>query len=436
MTDNEPLTTVGKKKEAMLSELLYAENTGIYADEAQEGETIGDNIITTAANVNAYRMDVEGMKQVRWPGLNHARLGAVFTDASGKIVGKFIMMVSHTYFDFTIGKYVFCDVPNGAKWMYFTSYRDIEDTMCLAVDSESLEAIEPEWTEHTVGDVDSLVGTYPITIDGLKRPRSISGAVRSKKGDGTSQTSNEWAYDSEGNPTEMPNGTLHFTDKDFQNCCRMRGEGYQLQDYEMHKEISNLWWATHGTTNEQAVVGNGAHDAILNSRDDIGMADTAYVGNAMNSIMGLKHYVGCDSEWMDYIAGNVKSYTEFYKNRCVETSDDPVDYVFHIYDPIKKTERMVQSVTSGGNCVVRVVHGAKCDILPSKVHQTDTSKYTTHYAAGLWFPGSRGRCVLRSGYNSNAHSGLAYAHANHASSLSSSYYGGRLAFRGKFVIVD
>ena len=436
MTDNEPLTTVGKKKEAMLSELLYAENTGIYADEAQEGETIGDNIITTAANVNAYRMDVEGMKQVRWPGLNHARLGAVFTDASGKIVGKFIMMVSHTYFDFTIGKYVFCDVPNGAKWMYFTSYRDIEDTMCLAVDSESLEAIEPEWTEHTVGDVDSLVGTYPITIDGLKRPRSISGAVRSKKGDGTSQTSNEWAYDSEGNPTEMPNGTLHFTDKDFQNCCRMRGEGYQLQDYEMHKEISNLWWATHGTTNEQAIVGNGAHDAILNSRDDIGMADTAYVGNAMNSIMGLKHYVGCDSEWMDYIAGNVKSYTEFYKNRCVETSDDPVDYVFHIYDPIKKTERMVQSVTSGGNCVVRVVHGAKCDILPSKVHQTDTSKYTTHYAAGLWFPGSRGRCVLRSGNYSNANSGLAYANAHYASSLSYTYYGGRLAFRGKFVIVD
>ena len=436
MTDNEPLTTVGKKKEAMLSELLYAENTGIYADEAQEGETIGDNIITTAANVNAYRMDVEGMKQVRWPGLNHARLGAVFTDASGKIVGKFIMMVSHTYFDFTIGKYVFCDVPNGAKWMYFTSYRDIEDTMCLAVDSESLEAIEPEWTEHTVGDVDSLVGTYPITIDGLKRPRSISGAVRSKKGDGTSQTSNEWAYDSEGNPTEMPNGTLHFTDKDFQNCCRMRGEGYQLQDYEMHKEISNLWWATHGTTNEQAIVGNGAHDAILNSRDDIGMADTAYVGNAMNSIMGLKHYVGCDSEWMDYIAGNVKSYTEFYKNRCVETSDDPVDYVFHIYDPIKKTERMVQSVTSGGNCVVRVVHGAKCDILPSKVHQTDTSKYTTHYAAGLWFPGSRGRCVLRSGYDSGASSGLAYAGAVYASSYSSANCGGRLAFRGKFVIVD
>lgn len=435
-TGDEPLSTVNKSVKAMLSELLYAENTGVYADEAQVGETIDDTVIATASNTNAYRMDVEGMKQVRWPGLNHARLGAVFTDADGKIVGSFIMQVSHTYFDFSIGNYIFCDVPSGAKWMYFTSYRDIGDIMCLVVDSSHIEAIEPEWTEHTVGDNDSLIGTYPITIDGLKMPRSLSGAIRSKKGDGNSTTSSEWAYDSDGNPTETPVGTIHYTAKDFQNSTRRRGAGYQLQDYEQHKEISNLWWALSGTTNEQAVVGNGAHDATLNGRDSIGMADTEYVGNAMNSILGLKHYVGCDSEWMDYIACNVRSYAEFYKNRCLDNNnDDPIDYKAHIYDPVTKTERVVQTVTGNGNCVVRVVHGAKCDILASKVHQTDTSKYTTHYAAGHWLPGSRGRVVLRSGYGSNASGGLAYASANYASSFSNSLYGGRLAFRGKFVIV-
>lgn len=435
-TDGEPLSTVNKSLKAMLSELLYAENTGVYADEAQAGEMIDDSIIATASNTNAYRMDVEGMKQVRWPGLNHARLGAVFTDADGRIVGSFIMQVSHTYFDFSIGNYIFCDVPSGAKWMYFTSYRDIGDIMCLAVDSAHIEAIEPEWTEHTVGENDSLVGTYPITIDGLKMPRSLSGAVRSKKGNGTSSTSSEWAYDSDGNPTETPVGTINYTAKDFQNSTRRRGPGYQLQDYEQHKEISNLWWALAGTTNEQAVVGNGAHDATLNIRDSIGMADTVYVGNAMNSILGLKHYVGCDSEWMDYIACNVTSYAEFYKNRCLDNNNnDPIDYKAHIYDPVTKTERVVQTVTGSGHCVVRVVHGAKCDILASKVHQTDTSKYTTHYAAGHWLPGSRGRVVLRSGSNSNASSGLAYANASYASSHSYSYFGGRLAFRGKFVIV-
>lgn len=192
----------------------------------------------------------------------------------------------------------------------------------------------------------------------------------------------------------------------------------------------------HGTTNEQAVVGNGAHDSVLNSRDSIGMADTDYVGNSMNSLLGLKHYVGCDSEWLDYIAINVESYSGFYKNRCLDNgANDPIDYKAHIYDPATKTERVVQTVTGNGHCVVRLVHGAKCDILPSKVHQTDTSKYTTHYAAGFWLPGSKGRVVLRSGYFAYANSGLAYAYANNASSSSSSYYGGRLAFRGKFVIV-
>lgn len=202
----------------------------------------------------------------------------------------------------------------------------------------------------------------------------------------------------------MPIGTLNYTAKDFQNICRMRGPGYQLQDYEQHKEVSNLWWALNGTTNEQSVVGNGVHDAILNKQDSVGMGDSYNVGNNLNSILGLKHYVGCDSEWMDYIAFNVTTYEDFYKAKCTENdSSYPIDYTAHIYDPVTKTERTVKTVeSSNGNCVVRIVHGAKCDVLPSRVHKTDTSMYVTHYAAGFWMSGSRGRCVLRSGYISSA----------------------------------
>lgn len=437
--DTEPMSTATKRTEALLSTLLYREGSGVYTDAVSVGEVMGDDAIVTTANVNTYKMDVEGMKQVRWPGLNHARLGGVFTDADGVVVGTFNMSVSHIYFDFVNGEYVFCDVPDGAKWYYFTSYKDIDDVKCLAVDSSNIEAIEPEWVEHTVGDLDSLVGIYPITIDGLKMPRSISGNVRSRKGDGTSQTSGEWTYDTDGEPrTEIPVNTIHYTCKDFQNLSRMRGAGYQLQDYEQHKEIANLWWALHGTTNEQAVVGNGAHDAILNGQDSIGMSDTAYVGNALNSLMGLKHYVGCDSEWLDYIGFNIPDYATWYKAKCIDSDNSyPIDYVAHIYDPVTKTERTVQSVQDGsGHCVVRVVHGAKCDILASKVHSSDTSKYVTHYAAGHWLSGSRGRVVLRSGNSSFANGGLACACANYASSLSNAYNGARLAFRGKFVIVE
>ena len=438
VTENEPISTALHSKKAKLSELLYRENTGVYANDAVIGEVMSEDVISTASNTNSYKMDVKGMKQVKWPGLNHARLGGVFTDESNCVLGIFIMSVSHTYFDFSIGECIFCDVPSGAKWFYFTSFRDIGDVECLTVDSASIEALEPEWIEHTVGDNDSLVGVYPITIDGLKMPRSLSGEVRSKKGNGTSTTSGEWKYDSSGNPIEMPIATLNYTAKDFQNISRLRGAGYQLQDYEQHKEISNLWWALSGTTNEQSVVGNGGHDAVLNKLDSIGMADSSNAGNSLNSILGLKHYVGCDSEWMDYIAFNVPTYETFYKAKCVDTdSSYPSDYIAHIYDPVKKTERTVKSVdSSNANCVVRLVHGAKCDVLPSRVHNADTSKYVTHYAAGYWINSSKGRCVLRSGNNSNANSGLAYAYAHFASSFSSTSYGARLAFRGKFVIIE
>ena len=437
-TEEEPLSTAQNTRKQKLSEMLYRENTGVYASDAVAGELMGEDVISTAANTNSYRMDVKGMKQVRWPGVNHARLGGVFTDENNRVTGTFIMNVSHAYFDFLTGDYLFCDVPGGSKWFYFTSFRDIKDIECLAVDSSNIEAIEPEWTEHEVGDNDSLVGIYPVTTDGMKRARSLSGNVTAKVGNNVSSTSGEWKYDSEGNPIEAPKGSLNYTFKDFQNLCRLREDGYQLIDYEQNKEISNLWWALSGTTNEQALVGNGGFGSNLNKLDNIGMADSKNTGNSLNSIMGLKGYVGCQSEWMDNIAINVSNYEQFYKARCPENdSSYPSDYTAHIYDPIKKTERTVMTANSAnGHNIVRLVHGAKCDILPRRVHASDTSMFVTNYAAGFWINSSKGRCVLRSGGNSNAFSGLAYASASYASSLSFTYYGGRLAFRGKFVIIE
>ena len=46
-------------------------------------------------NMNTYRMDVEGMKQVRWPGINMANLGGVFTDENGKVIKTFKMSISN-----------------------------------------------------------------------------------------------------------------------------------------------------------------------------------------------------------------------------------------------------------------------------------------------------------------------------------------------------
>ena len=136
---------------------------------------------------------------------------------------------------------------------------------------------------------------------------------------------------------------------------------------------------------------------------------------------------------MDNIAINVSNYEQFYKARCPENdSSYPSDYTAHIYDPIKKTERTVKTANSaGGHNIVRLVHGAKCDILPRRVHASDTSMFVTNYAAGFWIDSGKAAVSFGRAAFSNAHSGLACAFAYSASSNSFTIYGGRLSFRGK-----
>lgn len=440
--DNEPLSTANVRNIHRLGDLLYSESQGVYVD---ADTTVGMNVadlLGQGSNVNVYRVDVEGMKQVRWPGMNNQTMGCVFTDADGNVVGVFQMAVSNTNFDFTIGSYIFEKVPQGAKWFYFTTFKELDESEVHTVDSESIEAIEPEWTEikspkalnEEIED-GSVFGTYPITIDGLGLPRSISSG-RSRRGTGTSTINPNWLYDDEGNAIELPTGTINYCMKDFQNLARLRGKGYQLQDYEQHKETSILWWALNGHSDEQSIVGRGQHDGLLNQADSIGMADTQSSGNVWNSILGIKGYVGCDSEWMDNIALNVTSFKEFFKNKGVEVASFPIDGVAHIFNPITGKERTVQCLTSGGgNCVVRLVHGAKCDVLPSRTIG-DTSQYIVSFCAGYWYTHSRSRVVLRSGLYSNANGGLAFAHANYACSCSHTYSGARLAFRGRLIVLS
>ena len=440
---NEPISTASKCVRKAIGDLLYKENCGVYVNDAYVGTDVDDSI-STAANMNTYRMDVEGMKQVRWPGINMANLGGVFTDENGKVIKTFKMSISNAQFDFdgTRGDYIFTDVPAGAKWFFFTTFIVVDQNAeCIAVDSSSVEAIEPDWVEHKAAseegvecEGDSLIGNYPITMDALSRPRSVSSTGSSQRGTGTSTTA-AWEYDADGNPTAIPTGTLNYTMKDFENLAWMRGPGFQLIDYEQHKETAILWWCCRGRLNEQAVVGNGQSGGRLNQLDNIGMRDSTYNGNNFNSLMGLKAFIGCNNDWMTNIAVNVTSYLDYKKRRGVEFADFPLNHIAHIYDPISKTERTLTLPDGSGDNVLRLIHGRRCDILPSRVDPGDRSKYVTDYCAGYWYSNSRSRVLLRSCYNANANSGFACALAYYASSYSSTSYGARLAFRGTFVIV-
>lgn len=414
-----------------LSTLLYKEQVGVGIATLTVGSTFSEENLTTASTLNTYEVNVSGMAQIRFPGINNAIFGAVFVDKDNKVLSQFNMANASTLFDFQTGDYCFTSIPTGAVKFYFCCFNSVSATTeVITTDATNIEAIEPDWVEHKDNE---LIGVYGISIDNMSLPRSISGA-KTKVGTGTSITNSNWTYDTSGRPNNatIPS-SLNYTQKDFSNICAMRGLGYQLIDYDMNKIMSIMFWALTGNRNDQDVIGNGTSVGYTTgTRDSIGKSSTDKA-SGVNKLLGLEGFISCNFEWMDNIAFNVKSYADFIKQRSVESSQDPVDYKFHIYDPITKTERIVATPGSvSGNNIARVRNGRLCETTISAA-DSDTSKFITYYCAYASCNGSKGRVVGRAGYNGNVSGGLAYAYTVSASSNSSSSVGGRLAFRGEIV---
>ena len=416
----------GEYVRTTLALLTAFPNTGVNMSRATVGGLFNDESLTVVSNLNSYSVNVSGMKQIRFPGVNISGWGAVFVDADGIVLGRFNMSVGHALFDFVEGDYVFCDIPAGSVKCYFCVYQGVSlDTEVITTDSTEIEAIEPDWVEHKDDD---LIGVYGMTVDNLGRARSVSGAV-TKRGDGTATTSTGWTYDRNGKVTNvvLPND-LHFTCKDFQNIASMRGDGYQDIDYEQNKIMAILFWGLYGTRNDQDVTGNGVSAGYTTGgTDSIGKTCTNK-STGLTKTLGLEGFIACNFEWMTNVALNVRSWKNFVKNACVATSDDATDYTLHIYDPISDTERTVKTPngTYSGYNVARVKNGRFCDTIVSKFDTNDNSRFITYYCCYATINSSTGRVVGRASYNANVSGGLAYANTNNASSNSNTNNGSRL----------
>lgn len=431
--DNEPISTAERINRKQLSKCVYSYNKTLQLTNVEVGTSVdAEDVLIPTSNYNVHRIDVSGMKQVRWPGINHQVIGNVFTDADGIVISSYSMAIANPMFDFAEDDYIFIDVPDGAKYFYFTAKQSNASLEAIAVDSSNIEAIEPDWVRNDPW----LVGVYHASIDGLMNIRSISNATV-RTGNGTARTSTDWVYDENGRVRASVISALNYTYKDFMNLAMCRGEGYQLIDYEMSKMLAILWYSLNGTRDVQLTCGYGrGAGGTTGSQDHIGNFDTerASASNG-NKILGIENFVGCTWEIMDNVAVNVQSFEQCLKNRFVEVPNDPIDAKWHIYDPIAKTERVVQGVTNSGYCIGRVKHGRFCDVIASKT-TSDNSRWAANYCDGNYYSGSKCRVVGRSSSNAYADGGLAYAYAYNASTSSHPYDGSRLAFRGEIEIAE
>lgn len=436
----QPLSTATKTNRKKLSEILVRENSCVYT--AVDGVVLakGDSYeISGSPSTNVYSLDVFGMKQVRWPGLNSAQTGAVFVDGDDKVVETFSMAVSHSLFDFAIGDYVFCDVPAGAKKIVFTSPRGYDDLEAIAVDSAAIEAIEPDW----VRPPKRFVGIFNMAVDNMGRARS-KGGVNPTTGNNKDGTNSEWTYDSEGNVTNtsMPTSAMNYSYTDVMNLIEMLGKGYHGLSYETYKDIANLVMALTGTRDIQAYAGT----ASIGINDRYGASMYGKVtrkdpgGTQVSVVFGLHNIFGAAGEEMlDGIAINVPSVAQWRKDKRVATTEYPQDTKFHVVrDRQAKSESVIQALESTTYCVARVRFGRYCDIIASAL-TTDNRAYNKNYS-DLQMTTSGGARIrgasVRGGGSFSAGGGLVYLAADRAPSYSNTQYVSRLEYSGDYEITE
>ena len=165
------------------------------------------------------------------------------------------------------------------------------------------------------------------------------------------------------------------------------------------------------------------------------MTDTVNGQNDTNGqkVLGVENFTTGVYEVLSNVIINAASYAAFMGRHAISSSQDKVDYVWHIYDPLTKTERTVQALQSSGNNIIRCKHGKYCDIIPSKVEGVnyDGRNYTDLYASPM------AACSIpsRGGVSNSGANGV-------TTSVATSFNGGsyqystRLAFLGDIIIDD
>ena len=341
-------------------------------------------------------VDVRDYKQVRFPGLASTLYGAVFIDDTGKIVSRVSVSNANGFIN---GMYLFCAVPAGATFLAFTFLNSAAFDFVLLTTSESVEAIEPDWVEHT----ECLGGAYEAyLIDDVLR--SVSGVSSV----GTISQSQAVKY------------------------AQNRGKGFQLFDWEMHKDVGNLHFFKYGNTDSQGVCGYGTsnYQKVTGLTNALGMRDTvSYYKEKGGSNPQAE---GAYRDGVNYQSVNVLGYENFQGNKAewlqyVTVNKTAADGRWFITMP-DGTERIVQGITVYNADIypTHMVWGRYMDLIAAKEGGSTSSHWFDRFYVGTGLS----RVVFRSSSSASALGGVSYAYASYDSSGTNAGIGVRLAFRG------
>lgn len=396
-----------KKAESVKIELSDMKVKKGYAIRSSVDYTTVAEAEAPMTNDSYVTVDIKGYKQVRYPSLPSALYGAIMLNAEGKVVKR---MKATSDSGIREGCYCFTSIPDDAVTLVFTIANSAPFDYVLLTKSDKVEAIEPDWVEH----MECLVGVYEALLrdDFLY---SISGVQ----------------------------STASVTCPDFKVYARNRGKGYQLIDWEMHKDIANLFFAKYGERDSQGTCGPGTHTngRATGASDATGMQDTKPTAKDGDTPPAVKdgYYPNAnayvlkneDDETRTAIGSPVcMGYENLYGNKAewmeVEYNKTTVDYIWRSMMP-DGSERQIQGIKQQGDLYPKnVIHGRFMDIVTAQSGGSQTSYYYDNF----YQSGSTARVVFRSNSNAVASGGVSFANSYYDSAYVAAYIGSRLAFRG------
>lgn len=364
-----------------------------------------DDAYSQDSNYLVCKVNVFGYKKVRFPTvLGTSMIGSCFTD-SGKNVVKDVFVDSLNN-RFVNGMYIICDVPEGATELNFTIHKYAEFDCVVLSNSDKIEDMEPDWVEHEP----CLVAVFEACTIGSKLYSAATGNASV--------------------------GSL--TQSDFIYYAKQRG--LQLIDWEMHKDIANLFFAFYGRRDSQDQCGYGqsTEQRNIGTTALLGMQDTI----SYNSDGGAHQ---TSNAW--YVRPNEDGknvYSLIYNTNCMGYENlygDKYEWLSGVSLPNTNTQeqyklliempdgstRKVKSGTVSGYCT-GMYHQKYMDIVG--VHSQKGSS-TTYYCDEFNVSNAANRVVCRSYSYSFANGGVSFAYCGYDSSSTYTYIGSRLAFRGE-----
>lgn len=422
VNEQEPMSTASRIVRTTIVDTVEQRDAALVT----ASQTVGAEPVVASSNgTHICRLNVEGMRLLRYPAMNTASYSAVFTDADGMILSVFSFASPQS--DMLEGDYYIAPIPEGARWALFTVPRGYDSEQVRATDSADIESVE-DWLLHDP----ELIGVYQASADAQRQIRSLSGKSV-LRGTGTNTTHAGWEYDGDGNLTSLMSpmsGTINWTMKDCCNAAAVRGQGTMAQDYESWKDFAVMAMAITGTRDLQAYCGMGKSPTSWTT----GQFDTTnpqgfspYTPSDGNLLWGIQNYMGAGYEWVEGVAVNVASFASFKRNKYLAASGDPVDAVWHIRDYARGGERAVQAAGTSGTCIGKVRWGRYCDIICSQT-SGDTSKFTQHYTDRYEYAASTARVVGRSGLSPRSDIGLLNSDAQSGCGASGPDSGARLDY--------